>query len=555
MATTYLLGASEQLPVHNNDNIKAPRVATQTVTPCSLATGWSVPVDVEDETSDEECARFAWDTFVALNWPHLEGGANGEPDKNTSICDGTNARTVWSSWLEKEQTFLPNGEDPGTYNNPTYPKPMYGESPEEQLPLIGALAKASLITNITGAFDQADSASPLIDQNGNYFLYQIKLNQSEFQYLTQHGYYDKKNQLLAFEQEPISFAGMPRTGQNGDQGSTYDLPDYAQQGVVEIKVAWKQLTQEEIDSGRFYTQEVYYLSNLTAAYPACGPTTLGFVGMHIQRLTETMKHTWFWATFEHVDLVESPNPDIAPLLNPGADSAYPPPYPDGYSCVDSAPNCPPLQVVDGSGHDVCTPFEENIVNVSSIPELAPSALITSINTEYQDALPAPWKYYKLIDTIHPDPNGPACIMPDTDNKINTAYLTNTSMESYTLYMNDLSFTKCGANNGTQSINCTDCHAAGLPWGAQTDPEGFPLPTPDNPNGTDYQIFSFLLFAAQRSCPGDVDVNDTVDVQDLLLCIDQISEGCAGDCLADANDDFVVNVHDLLIVIGAWGDCE
>ena len=173
-----LLGASGITPVQHSSQSKAPRTATQTSSPCSLSTGWSIPVDVEDATSDEDCARFAWDTFIALNWPHLEGGANGEPNKNESICDGTDARTVWSSWLEKEQTFLPEGQHPGTYNDPTYPKPMYGDTPETQLPLIGALAKASIITNIHGAFDQADSNSPLIDQNGNYLLYQIKLNQS-----------------------------------------------------------------------------------------------------------------------------------------------------------------------------------------------------------------------------------------------------------------------------------------------------------------------------------------------------------------------------------------
>ena len=52
---------------------------------------------------------------------------------------------------------------------------------------------------------------------------------------------------------------------------------------------------------------------------------------------------------------------------------------------------------------------------------------------------------------------------------------------------------------------------------------------------------------------DVDVNGIVDVMNLLTCIEQF--GCAGDCIADANDDFVVNVFDILELIGNWGPCQ
>ena len=545
-----LLGADIDPTIESSAN-KSRKARAAVTDPCSLATGWRIPQDVS-EITDDLCARFAWDTFIAFNWPRRADGFGGEPDKTISICDTNGAPTVWSTLMTKEQAYLPEGEDPGTWENPTYPTPMYGDDPQNMLPLIGALAKASVITNITGAFDQADSENPLIDQNGNYLVYQIFLNQAEFSYITQNKYYDKRYQLLAFEDGTSGFKGMPMKGYGDDNGTTYDLPDYAQQGVVELKVAWKQLTQDEIDSGRFYTQEIYYVSNLTEADPACGPVTVGLVGMHVQRLTTSMASTWFWATFEHIDNVETSVPGATPSFNPGPDSAYPPPYPDGYTCVDNAPQCPPLKVEDGT-HDVCEPFDANIVNVSSIPELAPSALISSINAEYQDALPAPWKYYKLIGTVHPaDSDGPACIMPDPTNMVNTAYLTNTTMESYTQYMNDLTFTKCNGDT-SKSISCIDCHAAGLPWGAPTDGEGFPLITEDNLNGRKYQIFSFLLLAATRACPGDVEVNGIVDVNDILLFLADF--GCQNSCLADANDDFTVDINDLLVIINSWGTCE
>jgi hypothetical protein len=148
-------------------------------------------------------------------------------------------------------------------------------------------------------------------------------------------------------------------------------------------------------------------------------------------------------------------------------------------------------------------------------------------------------------------------MPNPDNKVNTAYLTNTTMESYLQYMNNspanaLTFPKCNGDT-SKSISCIDCHAAGLPWGAPTDPDGFPLPTEDNPTGGNYQIFSFLLLAATRACPGDVEVNGIVDVNDILLFVSDF--GCQNSCLADANDDFIVDINDLLVIISSWGTCE
>ena len=73
------------------------------------------------------------------------------------------------------------------------------------------------------------------------------------------------------------------------------------------------------------------------------------------------------------------------------------------------------------------------------------------------------------------------------------------------------------------------------------------------SSTKYQIFSFLLFSTERAYPGYMNVNNIVDDNDLIVCIEEF--GCSGDCLADANDNFVVNVHDLLVIIGAWGNCE
>jgi len=184
--------------------------------------------------------------------------------------------------------------------------------------------------------------------------------------------------------------------------------------------------------------------------------------------------------------------------------------------------------------------------------------VAAVNAQYQAALPAPWKYYQLINTVHPDDDGPCCIQPTVaNNTISTCWMTNTTMETYTQYFPEgdiggFPFPKCGTSP-SGSMNCTDCHAAGLPMGAPTDEWGFPQPTPENPNGTDYQIFSFLLFHAQKSCGSDVTYDGLTDIGDILEVMDDWA--CNGSCHADANLDGSVDVTDLLMVMDGWGECD
>jgi hypothetical protein len=56
---------------------------------------------------------------------------------------------------------------------------------------------------------------------------------------------------------------------------------------------------------------------------------------------------------------------------------------------------------------------------------------------------------------------------------------------------------------------------------------------------------------QCPCPGDVNGDGVVDLGDLLALLGAWGEG-GGD--ADLNDDGVVDVSDLLLLLAAWGEC-
>ena len=536
--------------------------------PCA-SQAWLMPVDlgVDASQDDEAAARFAWDSFVAMCWPQDASGEPGAPDETLTLCDAAadGVPPVFLSYMLEQQAFLADGEDPGTWAAPTQSKETYGPTPETQLPVVGTMSKVASIGQLGGTFDQADIDKPLIDQNGNYLLYEIYINRSEFEWLTTHKYYDANNQYAAFPKDATpTFQGLPQTG---SEAGLPDLPQWAQQGAFELKASWKQLTQAEIDSGRYFTREIYYRSNYPDTDPVCGPVTVGLVGMHVMRLSTNMAHTWFHATFEQVDNVETDLPAPAtPSLNPGPDGACPPPYSQGYTCQGSVceepgstDSCTASAIELGAGHDICEPNLAEVVNVSRIPEMEIPAVVASVNTEYQSALPAPWKYYELINTIHPMDDGPCCIQPTVaNNAINTCWMTNTTMESYTQYYPDggipgFTFPKCG-DNTSASLNCTDCHAAGMPYGAPVDTWGFPEPTAENPAGTKYQIFTFLLFHAEKSCPGDVNYDETVNADDVIGVLDQW--GCTGtDCASDANMSGSVATDDLLEVLSGWGACS
>jgi hypothetical protein len=59
--------------------------------------------------------------------------------------------------------------------------------------------------------------------------------------------------------------------------------------------------------------------------------------------------------------------------------------------------------------------------------------------------------------------------------------------------------------------------------------------------------------AQMAEPGDVNGDGVIDVEDLLALLGAWGPCAPGEpCPADANGDGVVNVNDLLVVLGGWG---
>ncbi|MCH2149541.1 MAG: FG-GAP-like repeat-containing protein, partial [Phycisphaerales bacterium] len=67
----------------------------------------------------------------------------------------------------------------------------------------------------------------------------------------------------------------------------------------------------------------------------------------------------------------------------------------------------------------------------------------------------------------------------------------------------------------------------------------------------------LRDVTQIDCPGDVDSNGVVNIEDLLAVISQFGNDCEGgeSCWADCDDNGMINIEDLLVVIGGFGNCD
>src|ERR1700743_1036267 len=182
---------------------------------------------------------FGEQEFVALNWPP---GKPGQPGPGTigKSANGDNP-TVWETYMADSQVFLPGAKAPAAWGTrqdipsfcPVPPQELAGKV-TKVLPLI---AKG----NVQDEFTEAFTPSPLIDVAGKYTRYEVRINKVEFVKILQGSapppapakpWYIPANQVA-----PISFpAGVYQTDQIGS---------------VEVKAAWRQITQSQ--AGRYHT--------------------------------------------------------------------------------------------------------------------------------------------------------------------------------------------------------------------------------------------------------------------------------------------------------------
>lgn len=238
---------------------------------------------------------FAWNTFIALNWP-ASGRFRGVPDRSNLIggvpgrggegggAGMPNGPTVWETYKDTDDIYLNPPTRPAPFNAseliPAACQPLAQVNPQAaQRTLVMTSKTSDVLRDVRQAFTHA----PLIDLNGELVWYEVKVNEPYFDFVVNNQYYDSRYQ--------------PKNGVDFPEGAN----DAKGLGAIRVKAAWKVLGDAKSkfpdDSKRFYAVDALVFDKNTGK---CTKRQMGLVGLHIVQKTERFPR-YVWATFEHVD--------------------------------------------------------------------------------------------------------------------------------------------------------------------------------------------------------------------------------------------------------------
>ena len=271
--------------------------------------GPKVPGDNKLVTGQIQANCFAWSEFVALNWPMDPKSSFGKP--------GDLSPVQWETYMTREVLLSEDGAPPPPWGGWKSPKASekyahFLKGQPEGTKLLFHQSKFN--ARNFGVLDEEGQAFPqngpnwLGAQNNTNIWYEVLINEDEYNYFVQNGFYnaDSQYQYVA------------------TRGNTIALPsgNDQQTGAIELKASWMEvLSPADARWNRYKLSKAVLVDAQTGS---ARNAVVALIGLHILHKTASQP-TWFWATFEHVDNV------------PGSGGAA-----NGYNLFN--PNCKDQQV-------------------------------------------------------------------------------------------------------------------------------------------------------------------------------------------------------------------
>jgi len=277
----------------------------------------------------DQAASFAWQEFIALNWP--AGPQNGQPqqrDTPSPTCRfGDPACTgplVWQTFRGKVEIFPGNANQFKYQPPPGYPGPKgdtsfgYDALPvynySSAIPACDASQKNDPTPWIN--LDETDqitldnmfagivkSSSSPGNSSPQLIRFLAKANRSQYVYVagnsstsdpTKQWWVQIPSDVVA---NTKAYLKTNMKSPPSNSSTLVSLPD----GTIEVKAGWRPLNPTESASGRFHTQTVRFYEPLkNGPVPCYRDATWGLVALHIIQKTPTAPY-FIYATFEQAD--------------------------------------------------------------------------------------------------------------------------------------------------------------------------------------------------------------------------------------------------------------
>lgn len=381
---------------------------------------------------------YSWLTFIAMNSP-ADGKTIGQGPR-----PGGDAVTTWedlANYRPLADVMLANGAHPTWGTRIVPPECQKLDGPNKIIFHLGE-----------EAFNQPFKTGPLIDQDGNFALFDILMNRPMYEFIAQKGLYSKQGQEV-FE-DPIAFPP-------GNNPVTGDKPESGRMGAIMLKVSYRILDPEKNKDliGKFHTSDalIYFPGPpATKVGPACVEKKLGLIGFHVGHKTRNAPQ-WVWTSFEHVSNVPDADDKGTPKITLPRYNFF------NANCGNDCPavnDTPPQPWDPDTSLQFTGPYRSQVVRTKILPGPVIDE-VAKLNEAFRGILKGTvWENYELLTTQWPSDFN--CVLQvqglekDKKNLMSVVdptcapaptYLANTTLETYSQGRVPLASSSCMACHG------------------------------------------------------------------------------------------------------------
>ncbi len=277
----------------------------------------------------EQAAIFAWQEFIALNWPAASG--QREIAAPTAFDARPDEPKVWETMRGRVEVYPghgePNGFDRAAPDYGYSVPPDYIYSPKAVGTADGRITACAQNGGDAPPWHNLDEdsnqnvmsgLSPQTPYPGQNILVESKVNRPGYVYVAARGWYGENSIRMAARRTGKyirTHFQPPRPASRADDPEDTQYVSFPND-TMELKAAWRRLGRYDRPA-RFHRSQVRYYAGkdgefcyIDSSATAEGDDVWGLLAMHITRKTPSAPY-FIWATFEQVDnlVADTAGPD------------------------------------------------------------------------------------------------------------------------------------------------------------------------------------------------------------------------------------------------------